>query len=726
MAYISNEIINEIRNKTDIVDVVSRYVNLTKKGKNYIGVCPFHDDHSPSMSVSPEKQIFTCFSCGATGNVFTFVSDFEKISFSDAVRLLGEKAGISIGNNTYIGNSKRDEYFDIYDNANKFYQNSLFTNLGKNAIQYLKNRNIDRDTIKKFGIGLSVQKLSLTDYLKNKNYSIDKLIDVGLTNDNGNDIFINRIMFPIYDLAGNPVAFSGRIYNTKDTSKYINTKETDKFKKGKILYNYHIAKEHLKKNDSVIIMEGQMDVIRASTIGVNNCIATMGTALTRDHKSIIKNMTNNIVLCFDGDSAGEKATISAIELLEDTGIDIKIVRLPNDMDPDEYIIKEGKDSFLYQISNAINLIDYKMELLKKNKDFGNIKDISSYVNSALKELVYEKDDIVVELNLKKLATSFDIDYDNLVNKYEKLKNDNNNKDSYVKVNKPKKVYNRYGQAECYLIYYMLKDEKVINMVEKRVGYFPDKNIRELSNEIIYYFHKYGIINVADFISYISSRNEILNTLKEILAMNIKEDFLIDEIEDYIFVINEYHKEVKINDLNKKLKEEKQNYQDMTAISSDGETQAVNQIEKYEIETLWVKLGNHATSEGVVMKMDVTSGSSGAQDSYNLNFTVTGGYVQIEDFISSIENDSTLGFKIEEFKMAPSGNDLQATFVCKDIPIKQVSSTTTVTQNTTTDGNNTANTNTAGNNTTGNNTANAVNNTNTTNNTTNNATTSNAR
>ena len=182
----------------------------------------------------------------------------------------------------------------------------------------------------------------------------------------------------------------------------------------------------------------------------------------------------------------------------------------------------------------------------------------------------------------------------------------------------------------------------------------------------------------------------------------------------------------VNSNAKKLKEEKQNYQDMTAISSDGETQAVNQIEKYEIETLWVKLGNHATSEGVVMKMNVTSGSSGAQDSYNLNFTVTGGYVQIEDFISSIENDSTLGFKIEEFKMAPSGNDLQATFVCKDIPIKQVSSTTTVTQNTTTDGNNTANTNTAGNNTTGNNTANAVNNTNTTNNTTNNATTSNAR
>ena len=162
MAYISNEIINEIRNKTDIVDVVSKYVNLTKRGKNYIGVCPFHDDHSPSMSVSPEKQIFTCFSCGATGNVFTFVSDFEKISFIEAVRLLGEKQGIDIGSNV-ISKKEMDDYFDIYSLSSKFYQNSLFTSLGKNAIKYLEERKIDKDTIKKFGIGLSIQKVSLTD-----------------------------------------------------------------------------------------------------------------------------------------------------------------------------------------------------------------------------------------------------------------------------------------------------------------------------------------------------------------------------------------------------------------------------------------------------------------------------------------------------------------------------------------------------------------------------------
>ncbi len=551
MTYISNDIVNEIRSRTDIIEVVSRYVNLTKKGKNYIGVCPFHDDHSPSMSVSPEKQIFTCFSCGTSGNVFNFVANFEHISFIQAVMLLGEKLGYNLSNSNAL--IKKDDYFEIYNLANKFYQNSLNTSLGKNAIDYLKQRNIDKETIKKFGIGLSVQKLSLTDYLKNKKYDINKLMDIGLTNDNGNDIFINRIMFPIYDLSGNTIAFSGRIYNTKDTSKYVNTKETEKFKKGKILYNYHIAKEHLKKNDTVIIVEGQMDVIRASTIGINNVVATMGTAITKEHKAIIKNMTKRVILCFDGDAAGEKATTSAIAMLEDTDLDIKIVRLPNNMDPDEYILKEGKSGFCSQLDAAYNLIDYKMELLKKNKDFTDIKDISSFVSSAIKELVNEKDSIIIELNLKKIATSFGIDYNTILERYNEYKKDKKEVKKKLDV---KKSYNRYSQAERNLIYYMLKDVTVLKMVERKVGYFPTKSIRELSNEIIYYFHKYGIINIADFISYISNKEELYDPLMDIIAMNIKDDFQIKEIEDYILVINEYHKEMKVRNLNQKLKEEK--------------------------------------------------------------------------------------------------------------------------------------------------------------------------
>lgn len=552
MAYISNEQINEIRNKTDIVDIISKYINLTKRGKNYVGVCPFHDDHSPSMYVSPEKQIYTCFSCGATGNVFSFVSDFEKISFTEAVKLLAREVGINIDGKLTNKESK-DDYLKIYELASKFYQNSIFTNLGRNAIEYLKNRQIDDETIKKFKIGLSVQKLSLTEYLNNKNYTKEDLIKIGLTNDNGTDIFINRIMFPICDLQGNVIAFSGRIYNTKDNSKYINTKETDKFKKSKILYNYANAKEHLKKNDYVILMEGQMDVIRSSTVGINNCIATMGTALTKEHKNILKNMTNNIILCFDGDSAGEKATLSAIELLEDTNLNIKIVRLPNNMDPDEYILKEGKDSFIAQINSAVDLLTYKIEILKKDKDLTNIKDISSYIDMTLKELSKEKDEVVIELNLKKISDNFNIDYKTLKDKYNKLKikNIDIKKDAKIKKN-----YTKYQQAQNNLIYYMLKNDDVINMVENKVGYFPNKNIRELSNEIIYYFNKYGIINVADFISYIYEREEVLKTLKEIIALNLKEDFKKEEIEDYIFVVNDYHREEKINNLKMKLKEEK--------------------------------------------------------------------------------------------------------------------------------------------------------------------------
>ena len=194
----------------------------------------------------------------------------------------------------------------------------------------------------------------------------------------------------------------------------------------------------------------------------------------------------------------------------------------------------------------MTLIDYKMEILKKDKDFSNIKEISSYINIMLKELVNEKDDIVVELNLKKLSDNFNIDYNTIKEKYDSIKKSNNNNKMIVKEEKTKKVYDKYGMAENYLIYYMFKDNMVINMVENKVGYFPTKNIRELSNEIIYYFHKY----------YISDKEEILKTLKDIFAMNIKDDFQEREIEDYIFVVNEYHKEVKINDLNKKLKEEK--------------------------------------------------------------------------------------------------------------------------------------------------------------------------
>lgn len=549
---INNDIINEIRNKSDIISIISNYVPLTKRGKNYFGVCPFHDDHSPSMSVSPEKQIYTCFSCGATGNVFTFVSEYEHISFIEAVKLLGNKLGYNLTTNEKVDTRSVD--YKIYEIASKFYQNNLNSSLGKNAIEYLEKRGLSREIVKKFGIGLSLNKSTLTNLLVNKGIKLDKLIELGLSNTLSNDLFLNRIMFPLFDLSGNVVAFSGRIYNMKDSSKYINTKETPIFKKGNLLYNYHNAREHLKKNDYVIIMEGFMDVIRASTVGINNCVATMGTAFTKEQASIIRKMTDNVILCFDGDKAGEDATISAINVLEAIGINPKIIRLENDLDPDEYIIKNGKEAFISKIEKAINVVEYKLELLKKNKNFNNLEDISNYIDNSIRELTKVNDEILVELTLKKLSIEYNIDYELLKKKYETYNNKDDKKEiKVVKINK--KGLTVYEKAERSLIYYMLKSDDVVKQVENNISYFPTMEIRFLSNEIICFYHKYGKIDVADFISFISSKEELLKVLYEILNMNLKDEYTNLEIEDYITVIKKYFKKSKISKLEKSLKEE---------------------------------------------------------------------------------------------------------------------------------------------------------------------------
>jgi len=550
---ITNEMINEIRNKLNIVDVISNYIPLTQRGKNYFGVCPFHDDHSPSMSVSQEKQIYTCFSCGATGNVFTFVAEYEHLSFYDAVRLLGNKVGFNLEVNKNVAHKQHDESKEIYDLACRFYQNSLNTSLGKNAIEYLDDRQIDKETRNKFRIGLSMSKVSLTDYLLSKNYSLNKLISLGISNENGSDLFVNRIMFPLYDLQGNVVAFSGRIYNTKDASKYINTKETDIFKKGNLLYNYHLARELLKKNDSIIVMEGFMDVIRASTVGINNCVATMGTAFTKQHAQLLKKTSNNIILMFDGDGAGEEATMSAIDVLKELDITPKVIRLPEDLDPDEYILKYGGESFKNILLSPESSIEFLMRMHKTNKNLSDINDISKYINEALKELVSCEDEILINLTLKKLETEFRIEADVLKDKLLSLKKNVKIKKERI-INVPKK-FDRYGHASRCLLYYMLKNEAIIRRVEDEVIFFPDTNIRILASEMIFYYHKYGILNIADFISYIAEKEEILVTFNEILNMKIKDEYSELEISDYIEVINSYPLRKKVAELNDKLREE---------------------------------------------------------------------------------------------------------------------------------------------------------------------------
>lgn len=556
MAYISNELTNEIQNRCDIVEVISKYVQLSKRGKNYFGLCPFHDDHNASMSVSPDKQIYKCFSCGESGNVFTFVAKYNNISFHEAVILLGKEKGYDLQDT--ISNVVQDKHtkdYEIYDYACKIYQNNLYTSSGKSATQYLTNRKIDKDTIKKFKIGLSLNKSIITEYLVNKNYDITRLIDLGLTNDHSQDKFLNRIMFPLFDLKGRVVAFSGRIYNTKSDSKYINTMETDIFKKCNLLYNYHNAKDSLKKTDYVIVMEGFMDVIRASTIGVNNCVATMGTAFTKEHIELLRKMTDNIILCFDGDKAGEDATVSSLKMLEDNGITPRIIRLPEDLDPDEYILKYGSDSFKYQIENTITPIEFKMQILKGNKNLNDLTDISKYIEEAISELVKVEDSILVELTLKKLSTNYNINYDTLKNKYNNYLQNKKEVVKYRELVKKKEKLSQIEIAEYHLIYYMLNDYKVIKEVEGKVIYFPDDLIRYLYNEIASFYNKYNIINISSFISYISKNNELLSTLNKVIGYINKEEYTMEEINDYIKVVNNYLKKDRIKSLESDLRKE---------------------------------------------------------------------------------------------------------------------------------------------------------------------------
>ena len=426
----NQDIINEVRRKNDIVDIIGEKIPLEKRGKNYFGVCPFHDDTNPSMSVSREKQIYTCFSCHATGNVFTFLMNYEHKEFSQVLSDLASRVGITLnGVRVKRSSTKYDEWYKAYDLANKYYQNNLLSKEGEAARNYLKARNIDDETIKEFEIGYSLKSRDdLTKLLTLKGNSLDFLNKIGLANED-HDIYTARLMFPLHDLNGKVIGFSGRIITNSKQNKYLNTKETELFKKGKLLYHYHIAKETARISKSVIIMEGFMDIIRASAVGIKNTVATMGTALTKDHIKEIKRLSNNIILCFDGDNPGIKATIASGELFASEGLEVKVISLPGDDDPDTYILKNGKTAFESLINNAIYYSDFKIRNLSRNRNFASSEDKANYIHEVLKETSKIEDNIRVEIILKDLAKKFEIGYNTLEKSFQELVNAKNAENS---------------------------------------------------------------------------------------------------------------------------------------------------------------------------------------------------------------------------------------------------------------------------------------------------------
>ncbi len=544
------EKINEIRNSVDIADVISSYISLTPKGKNYFGVCPFHDDTNPSMSVSSSKQIYKCFSCGATGNVFKFIMDYENVSFIEAVKKVAEIGGINVNINQNVKKITNNSLNDIYNLSLKIYINNLNTSQGKEAKEYLLKRDINDDIIKEFQIGLSLRKNTLSNIFEKKFNETD-ILKSGLIgkNDNGfYDLFYDRIMFPLYDLSGNPIAYSGRIYNRQDNSKYFNTRETEIFKKGETLYNYHRAKNIARQKNQIIIMEGFMDVIRAYTVDIKNVVATMGTAVTTFQANLIKKMAKEIILCFDGDEAGAKATMSCSNELLKLGISPKVVRLEDNLDPDEYIKKYGKEAFQRKIDNAISMMDFKISYLKNGKNLTSSVDQAKYINEIINELNKIDDDILKSITIKKVASEMNVDEDLIKSHLTNIPKKQN------EIVQPVINMNKYQQAESSLVYFMLKSPEVIKMCDKRVTYIPTKEYRMLAREISAFYKNFGYINEADFIDYIECDPEIMNTINKINKENHKENYQIEEIDDYINVIMDYNIKEEINRLTKKMNE----------------------------------------------------------------------------------------------------------------------------------------------------------------------------
>ena len=552
MAYITKELIDEIKSKNDIVDVIGSYIDLNEKNK---ALCPFHNDHNASLSVHPDKQIFKCFSCGESGNVITFVEKINGVSFMEALKILADRAGIKLDvKETKKVNTKFDKYYEINDTVNKYFKNNLISSDGREALKYLNDRSIDKDIINEFNIGLSTSN-KLTNILEKK-YDVKDLLDIDIAKEiNGRifDTFQNRITFPIIDENNNIIGFSGRIYlsddlKDKSLAKYSNSKENVIFKKSGVFYNINNALLNIKKNKEIVITEGFMDTIRMSSIGYKNVVALMGTAFTREHLDKIIKFKCKVILNLDQDDAGKKATISIGEQLIKNNIDTTVVVFDDYKDSDEYIVKKGKDAFDKAFNNRISYVDFKFNYLKSNKNMTDSLEVSKYINEAINTLNDLDDDILKELKIKELCNEFGIDESVIKNKLtiKEVKKEE------VKKEVTSKRYNKYDISEIRILYLMLHYEDVILYFENTLGYLIHDNMSLLAYKIVEFSNTYGYFDYSDFIDYIRD-NEILNeTLKEVMKYHNNEEYTNEELDDYINTIKKYSVEKRVNALKKEM------------------------------------------------------------------------------------------------------------------------------------------------------------------------------
>lgn len=551
--------LQELKLRSDITEIASSYVNLKRHGRNMVGLCPFHGEKTPSFNIYTENGSFYCFGCGAGGDVITFIMKIENLDYVEAVKFLAQRAGMEMPENTYDDSlSKlRMRIYEANREAARFFHATLLSQRGQSGLNYLRGRALSDRTIRHFGLGFADDDWnSLCNHLKNKGFSEYEIYSANLAfkRKNGNGIydrFVNRVMFPIIDLRGNVIAFGGRIM-TDEKPKYLNTSDTPVFKKSENLFSLNNAKSSGTR--TLILCEGYMDVIALNQAGFTNAVATLGTALTNEQAVLMKRYADEVIICYDADGAGQKATARAIDILRNAGLPIKILTVPSGKDPDEFIRSKGENgpaAFKLLIEKCGNDIEYRLMKLKENYNLNTTDGKVAFLNEAVKIVAKIESPIERDVFASKLCTELEIDKNAFLEQISKVKRrdrrENIKKETRQiqaelngqsdKINREHYKKPRSSSAEEALLVYLINNPDYANSISERVT--PDK----FSNSLIKRYYEYVLGKIKSGYEPLTSVSSDFNSdevsyLYKLISTTIPAASTREAVEEYINVINE--------------------------------------------------------------------------------------------------------------------------------------------------------------------------------------------
>lgn len=551
--------LQELKLRSDITEIASSYVNLKRHGRNMVGLCPFHGEKTPSFNIYTENGSFYCFGCGAGGDVITFIMKIENLDYVEAVKFLAQRAGMEMPENTYDDSlSKlRMRIYEANREAARFFHATLLSQRGQSGLNYLRGRALSDRTIRHFGLGFADDDWnSLCNHLKNKGFSEYEIYSANLAfkRKNGNGIydrFVNRVMFPIIDLRGNVIAFGGRIM-TDEKPKYLNTSDTPVFKKSENLFSLNNAKSSGTR--TLILCEGYMDVIALNQAGFTNAVATLGTALTNEQAVLMKRYADEVIICYDADGAGQKATARAIDILRNAGLPIKILTVPSGKDPDEFIRSKGENgpaAFKLLIDKCGNDIEYRLMKLKENYNLNTTDGKVAFLNEAVKIVATIESPIERDVFASKLCAELEIDKNAFLEQISKVKRrdrrENIKKETRQiqaelngqsdKINREHYKKPRSSSAEEALLVYLINNPDYANSISERVT--PDK----FSNSLIKRYYEYVLSKIKSGYEPLTSVSSDFNSdevsyLYKLISTTIPAASTREAVEEYINVINE--------------------------------------------------------------------------------------------------------------------------------------------------------------------------------------------